>query len=51
MWGKVFLQLILFLDGWRYNPGGFDQVFQPLSQVCTKADATGAASWSNDRDD
>ena len=34
------------LDGWRYNPGGFDQVFQPLSEVCKKDAATGASSWS-----
>ncbi|CAF1129035.1 unnamed protein product [Rotaria sordida] len=39
--------MILFSDGWRYNPGGFDQVFQPLSRNCTKASATSASSWGN----
>ncbi|CAF4932014.1 unnamed protein product [Rotaria sp. Silwood1] len=39
--------MILFSDGWRYNPGGFDQVFKPLSHNCTRSSATSASSWSN----
>ncbi|CAF4383577.1 unnamed protein product, partial [Rotaria socialis] len=39
--------LILFSDGWRYNSGGFDQIFLPPSQNCTTSSATGASSWSN----
>ncbi|CAF4912604.1 unnamed protein product, partial [Rotaria socialis] len=32
--------------GWRYNSGGFDQIFLPPSQNCTTSSATGASSWS-----
>ncbi|CAF4398582.1 unnamed protein product, partial [Rotaria socialis] len=31
--------LILFSDGWRYNSGGFDQIFLPPSQNCTTSSA------------
>ncbi|CAF3674670.1 unnamed protein product [Adineta steineri] len=37
--------MILFSDGWRYNPGGFDQIFQTLSKNCTTALAAGGAAW------
>jgi glycoprotein 6-alpha-L-fucosyltransferase len=38
--------IIDFSDGWRYNPGGFDQIFQPLSQNCTKFMFTNEVPWS-----
>lgn len=36
---------ILFKDGWRYNPSGFDKIFLPLSKTCTKDTAAGVGSW------
>jgi len=38
--------MILFSDGWRYNPGGFDQVFKPPSDTCNKTHTGLASSWS-----
>lgn len=43
--------MYLFSDGWRYNPGGFEQIFQPLSKNCTKDMFSGAVSWSKKRVD
>jgi glycoprotein 6-alpha-L-fucosyltransferase len=46
-YSKIFkIQIFFFLEGWRYNPGGFAQIFQPLSQNCTKEMFSGAAPWS-----
>ncbi len=38
--------MILFSDGWRYNPSGFDQIFLPLSENCTKFAGVNGAAWS-----
>jgi glycoprotein 6-alpha-L-fucosyltransferase len=37
--------MVLFSQGWRYNPGGFDQIFQPLSETCTTSMTSGGSSW------
>lgn len=33
------------IDGWRYNPDGFDQIFQPISHNCTKDMVSLASPW------
>jgi hypothetical protein len=38
--------IIHFSDGWRYNPGGIDQIFEPLSQNCTKFMFANEVAWS-----
>lgn len=35
----------LHSEGWRYNPGGFEQIFESLSKNCTKDMFSGAVSW------
>ena len=37
--------MILFSEGWRYNPGGFDQIFYSPSVACNKSAASGASAW------
>ncbi|CAF3305974.1 unnamed protein product [Rotaria socialis] len=37
--------MILQSSGWRYNPRGFDQIFQPPSLNCNTSMASGASSW------
>ncbi|CAF0725864.1 unnamed protein product [Didymodactylos carnosus] len=37
--------LILLSEGWRYNPDGFDKIFEPLSNKCTKEMTAGSEPW------
>lgn len=32
-------------DGWSYNAGGFEEIYQPISEVCDRSLATNASSW------
>jgi glycoprotein 6-alpha-L-fucosyltransferase len=35
-------------EGWRYNPGGFDQIFLSPSDNCTKSMVSSVSSWGKD---
>ncbi|XP_061164146.1 alpha-(1,6)-fucosyltransferase-like [Saccostrea echinata] len=37
--------LILESQGWRYASAGWESVFQPLSNTCTKKDGTSSEHW------
>jgi glycoprotein 6-alpha-L-fucosyltransferase len=37
--------MFLFSEGWRYNPPGFHEIFQSLSQNCTKSMFSNPSSW------
>lgn len=37
--------LILKSRGWRYHKGGWDEVFQPLSDTCLESDGQTHATW------
>ena len=42
---KTFSQQSRVSEGWRYNPGGLEEIFQPLSQNCTKSMFAGVSAW------
>jgi len=43
--------LVLKSKGWRYNKGGFEEIFQPLSQTCNDPQGSGGHSmWPGQPD-
>lgn len=37
--------LILKSKGWRYHKGGWDEIFQPLSESCTDPAGLTSSNW------
>eukprot|EP00095_Tigriopus_kingsejongensis_P009295 snap_masked-scaffold175_size286436-processed-gene-1.29 protein:Tk09295 transcript:snap_masked-scaffold175_size286436-processed-gene-1.29-mRNA-1 annotation:"alpha-( )-fucosyltransferase" len=42
--------LVLKSKGWKYNKGGFEELFHPLSQTCPQASITGKRPWPGSPD-
>ena len=39
---------ILESRGWRYSPGGWEKIFQPLSDTCTDRSGSSSRSWASE---
>lgn len=37
--------MILKSKGWRYHEGGWEEIFKPISETCTKPDGESISNW------